>query len=110
CGWITADLGQLRGPIERDPAHQLRRDVVLRFAPRLPDPLVGLAPDLRRALGLGLYERPEAPRQPLAAACVQQNRVECGTEDIVLPLIEGAVADAHRPCSCVAGHLVARGL
>src|SRR6185295_16404233 len=50
-------------------------------------------------LGQRLYERPEAPRQPLAAARMQQNRVECGTEDIVLPLIEGAVADAHRPCS-----------
>ena len=109
-GRVAADLGELRGPVERDPAHQLRRDVVLRLAARLPDPLVGLAPDLRRAFGLRLDDRPEAPRQPLAAPRVQQDRVEHGAEDVVLPLVEGAVADPHGPCACVAGQVVARGL
>jgi hypothetical protein len=48
---VAADLGQLRRAVERDPAHQLRGDVVLRLAARLPYALVGLAPDVRRALG-----------------------------------------------------------
>ena len=49
---VVADRGQLRGPIQGDPAHQLRRDVVLRFAAGLPDALVRLAPGGCRALGL----------------------------------------------------------
>ena len=107
---VAADLGELRGPVERDPAHQLRRDVVLRLAARLPDPLVGLAPDLRRALGLRLDDRPQPPRQPLAAARVEQDRVEHRAEDVVLALVEGAVADPHRPRARVAGEVVARRL
>ena len=38
---VAADLGELRRPVERDPAHELRGDVVLRLAARLPDALVG---------------------------------------------------------------------
>ena len=104
------DLGQLRRAVERDPAHQLRGHVVLRVAARLPDALVGLAPHLRRALRLGLDDRPQPPRQALAAPRMEQDRVQRRAEDVVLALVEGAVADPHRVGSGVPGELVARGL
>ena len=107
---VAADLGQLGGAVQRDPAHELRRDVVLGLAARLPDALVGLLPDLRRALGLRLDDRPQPPRQALAAAGVQQDRVQHRAEDVVLALVEGAVADPHRARAGVAGEVVARGL
>ena len=71
---VAADLGELRGAIERDPAHQLRRDVVLRLAARLPDALVGLAPDLGRALGLRLRRSATA-----AAAAVRSSACAAGS-------------------------------
>ena len=74
-----------------------------RLAARLPDALVRLTPHCCGALGLRLHERPQAPRNPLAAAAVQQDGVEGGTEDVVLPLVEGAVADADGVCAVVAG-------
>ena len=83
---------------------------MLRLAARLPDPLVGLPPDARGALGLRLDDRPEPPRQPLAPARVEQDRVEHGAEDVVLALVEGAVADPHRAGARVAGEVVARRL
>ena len=107
---LAGDMGQLRRAIERHPAHELRRDVVLGVAARLPDPLVGLAPDRGRALGLRLHDRPQPARQPVAAPRVQQDRVQRGAEDVVLALVEGAVADADRARAGVAGEVVARGL
>ena len=83
---------------------------MLRLAARLPDALVGLAPDPGRALGLRLHDRPQPPRHPLAAPRVQQDRVEHRAEDVVLALVERAVADPHRPRAGVAGEIVARGL
>ena len=83
---------------------------MLGLAASLPDPLVGLLPDLGRALRLALDDRPQAPRQSLAAARVEEDGVQHGTEDVVLALVEGAVADAHRLRARVAGELVARGL
>ena len=105
---VAADLGELGGAVEGDPAHQLRRDVLLRLPARLPDALVGLLPHADRAFRLRLDEWPEAPRQALAAARVQQDRVERGAEDVVLPLVEGAVPDPDRPRAGVPGELVAR--
>jgi hypothetical protein len=81
-----------------------------RSAARLPDALVGLAPDGLRAFGLRLHERPQPPRQSLAAVRVQGDRVERRAEDIVLALVERAVADAHRARSGVAEQIVARRL
>ena len=107
---VATDLGQLRGAVERDPAHELRRHVVLRLAPRLPDALVRVPPHGRRALGLRLDDRPEPSRQPLAPARVQEERVEDGAVDVVLPLVEGAVADPHRARSGVPGEVVERRL
>ena len=81
-----------------------------RRAARLPDALVGLAPDADRALGLGLDDRPQPPREPLAAAGVQQDAVQHRAVDVVLALVEGAVADPHRLRAGVAGEVVAGGL
>ena len=107
---VAAELRELRGPVERDPAHQLGRDVVLRLAARLPDPLVRLAPDRGRARRLRLDDRPQAPRQPVAAPRVEQDRVQRRAVDVVLALVERAVADPHRPRARVAGELVDRRL
>ena len=105
-----AEVGELGGAVERHPAHQLRRHVVLRLAASLPDALIGLAPDARRALGLGLDEWPEPARETLLRRRVQQERVEGGAEDVVLALIEGAVADPHRAGSGVAAQVGQRRL
>ena len=83
---------------------------MLRLAAGLPDPLVGIAPHLRRALRLGLDDRPQPPRQALAAARMEQDRVERRSEDVVLALVERAVAEPHRMGAGIAGELVSRGL
>ena len=79
---------------------------MLRRPAGLPDPLVGLAPDLRGALGLRLDDRPQPLRQPLALAGVEQDRVEHRAEDVVLALVVGAVADPHGACAGVAREVV----
>ena len=107
---VAADRGELGGAVHRHPAHQLRGDVVLGLSARLPDALVGLAPDLGGALGLGLDDRPQPARQALAVHRVLEDRVEHRAVDVVLALIEGAVADPHRAGAGVAGELLAEGL
>ncbi len=106
----AADLRELGRPVQRDPAHQLRRDVVARLAARLPDPLVGRAPRRHRPGGLRLDDRPQPPRHPLAVLGVDQDRVQHRAVDVVLALVEGAVPDPHRACARVAGELVACAL
>jgi len=59
---FAADGGKLRCAIHCHPAHDLGRDVVLRLAAGLPDPLVRLGPHAGRALGLCLDDRPQPPR------------------------------------------------
>ena len=103
---VSPDRRQLGRAIHGHPAHQLGRDVVLRLPARLPDPLVGLLPDLGGARGLGLHDRPQTPRQPLAPARVQEDRVERGAEDVVLPLIERPVPDPDGMGARVPGELV----
>ena len=107
---FTGDVRQPRRAVQSDPAHELGRHVMLGLAARLPDALIGLAPDRGRALGLRLHDRPKPARQPLAAPCVQQDRVERRAEHVVLALVEGAVADPHRAGAGVAREVVARGL
>ena len=106
----AAERGQLGGPVESDPAHQLGRHVVLGLAASLPDALIGLPPDARRALGLRLDERPEPARQALAPAGVQEDGVEGGAEDVVLALIERPVADPDGACSGVPAEMGQRRL
>src|SRR5262249_18816741 len=82
--------------------------IVLRLAAGLPDALVGVAPDPGGALRLRLDDRPEPARQALVPAGVEQDRVEDGAEDIVLPLTEGGIAYANRARTCVAREGVPR--
>ena len=83
---------------------------MLRLPARLPDALVGVLPHLRRALRLGLDDRPEPPREALAAARVEQDGVEHRTEDVVLALVERAVPEPHRVGPGISRELVPRGL
>ena len=107
---VAADLGQLRRTVQGDPAHQLGGHVVLGLAAGLPDALVGFAPHLGGAPGLRLHDRPQPPRQALAASRVQQDGVQDGAEHVVLALVERAVADPHRSGARVAGQVIAGGL
>src|ERR1700729_1194499 len=79
---------------------------MLRLAARLPDPLVRLAPDRGRALRLRLDQRPEDPRQPLAAAGMQQHPIKRGAEHPVLARADGAVAEPDRMRAGVFGELL----
>ena len=107
---IAADLGQLRRAVERDPAHELRRDVVLRRAACLPDALVGLSPHTDRAFRLRLDDRPQPSGRRLLRRVCSRIESSAGAEDVVLPLVEGAVADAHRTGACIAGEVIQRRL
>ena len=90
---IPASFG---GTVERHPAHQLGRHIVLRLAGAPQMPWSGSRHTATlHALGLRLDERPESARQTLAAPRVQEDGVEGGAEDVVLALVEGAVASAH---------------
>ena len=103
--------GELRRAVQRDPAHQLRRHVVLRVAARLPDALVRVAARPRVAQAacasmMGHSRRGSRSLQP----GVQQDRVEDRPEHVVLLLVEGAVADPHRAGAGVTGQVVPCGL
>ena len=63
-----------------------------------------------RALGLRLHQRPQSPRQTLAAAHVQEDGVEGNAEDVVLALIGGAVADPDGVRPGIAGELLTERL
>ena len=107
---IAAPFGQPRAAIHRHPAHQLRGDVVAGLAARLPDPLVGLPPRRRGALDLVGEHRPQALGDVVALLGVQVDRVEHRPVDVVLALVVGAVADAHRARALVALEVVERRL
>ena len=62
---------------------------MLGLAARLPDSLVRVAPDLDRALGLRLHDRPQPAWQPLAVSRVEEDRVENSAEDVVLTIRTG---------------------
>ena len=92
--------------VGRDPAHQLRRREVLRLAAHLPHAAVGLAPVRERRLDLALEDRPDAVVEAVAAPGVDVDRVEHRAPHVVLALVVGAVADAHRPGAVVAAEVV----
>ena len=80
---------------------------MLGLAARLPDPLVGIAPHLGGALGLGLHDRPQPARQPLTAPRMQQDRVQHRAVDVVLSLVKRPVAHPHRKRAGIARQVVA---
>src|SRR5689334_18133327 len=113
-------LGQLVDPetareasaaVDRDPDHQLRGDVVLGFAARLPDSLVGVWPGRDRRFDL-VADQLAIGRRAAAAQrlLVQVDRIEQGAPDVVLTLAVGAVADPHRAGAAVAAEVVERAL
>ena len=95
---MPAPRGQAGAAVDRDPDHQLRGDVVLRLAARLPDPLVGLVPGGDRRFDLvGEHRLAVGSGMPVRARLfVQVDRVEQRAPDVVLALVVGAVADPHR--------------
>src|SRR5215207_9225338 len=104
---VTADSSQFRRAIQRDPAHQLGGHIMLRLAASLPDSLVRLPPERGSALGLRLDDRPQSPRQPIAASNVQQDRIQHSAKHVILALVERAVADSHWPSSRIARQVLA---
>ena len=107
----AAELGQLGRSIEGDPAHQLRRHVVLRLAPRLPDPLIRLRPTRRWRTrpGPATIGHSRRGRRWLRTR-VQEDRVEHGAVDVVLALVERAVADPDRTGAGVPAEVIERRL
>ena len=103
---VTAELGKPRRSVERHPAHQLRRDVVLRLAASLPDALIGLRPHAGGAWSLAPGRSATGSAAGACFAGVQEDRVEHGAEHVVLPLIEGTVADTNRTRTGVAAEVV----
>ena len=79
---------------------------MLRLAAHLPDAAVGFAPVLDGLLDLLLEHRPQRLGDLLARLGVQVHRVQHRAPDVVLHLVVGAVADAHRPGVVVAGQVV----
>ena len=77
-------------------------------AARLPDALVGLAPDIRGAHRLRLDDGPQALRVVAVLLGVQVERVEHRAVDVVLALGPGVVSDPHRPRALVAGEVIER--
>ncbi len=80
------------------------------LAARLPDALVRLPPHVCRAFDLVDQHRPQPLRDVVALLGVQVDRVEHRTEHVVLALVVGAVADAHRNGALVALQMVERRL
>ena len=80
---------------------------MLRLAARLPDPLVGMRPGGDRRLDLVADQLAVGGRpRPSQRFLVQVDRVQQRPPDVVLALVEGAVADPHRPRVAVAAEVV----
>ena len=99
---------QPRAAVQGDPAHQLGGHVVLGLAAGLPDPLVGLAPGLRRGVDLIRDDRPDRGRDLAVGLRVDVEGVDERAIDVVLTLVEGAVPDPDRTGAAVAGEVVER--
>jgi hypothetical protein len=74
-------------------------------APQLPDARVGLVPGPPGGLGQGLVPVQGGPVGPPAALGGERQGVQHVPPDVVLGLLRGLVADAHRAHSLVAGQL-----
>ena len=69
---------------------------MLRLAADLPDAAVALAPVGDRLLDLAREDGPRALGQLVAVLRVDVDRVQQRAPDVVLVLVVGGVADAHR--------------
>ena len=67
------------------------------FAADLPDTAVGLAPVFQRVLHLPAGQIPDPLVEPVTRLGVEVYRVQHHSPDIVLSLLVGGVAGAHRP-------------
>ena len=87
--------GQAQRPVECDPAHRLGLGEVHRIAAHLPDPGVGLAPDLAHEVG-HLANPPSRVRVEAATSRdVEPGRLQVIAIDVELDLVRSAVADAN---------------
>jgi hypothetical protein len=105
---VAAQPGQARAAVHGHPAHDLGGGEVLGIPAHLPDPAVGLAPVLHRALDLVDDDRPDLLGHLVAGLRVQVDRVQQGAPHVVLALVVGAVADAHGLRALVAREVVER--
>ncbi len=88
--------GDGQAPVERDPAHHLGIDEVIRAAADFPDPRILLPPDLDHGLAHGAQKRPHLHADFADVVRQAQRRVHELAVDVELQLVVGAVADAHR--------------
>ncbi len=108
---VVASLGDARRAVERDPRHQLRRPEVAGRAAHLPDALVRDPP---RGGGVSGELANDAPR-PVVDGGVAEPQVPVDemrepAPDVVLALVDRAIADAHGPRAFVAVEMVEGGL
>ena len=99
---VVPHPGEPRAAICGDPAHDLRRREVLRFAADLPDPAVRLPPVLEGRLDLPRQDRPDTLVEVVAGLRVQVNGVEHRAPHVMLTLVVRTVADAYWPRALVA--------
>jgi hypothetical protein len=70
---------------------------MLRWAPHLPDPLVGSIPDTSEMLEDGLAYRGAALNRRQAVQMGLVERIKDLTKDIELNLVRGVVSDSNGP-------------
>jgi hypothetical protein len=108
---VAAGGRELRAPVRRHPAHDLGRGEVLRFPPDLPYPAVRLLPVRQR--GVDELDDPapagRAHLRPLMPG-VGVDRVQDHPPHVMLMLVEGAIADPHRPGTAIARQVIQRSL
>src|SRR4029453_2398717 len=82
---------------QRDPAHHLRVGEVERAVADFPDASVGPPPDLADVIGDAAENPADVRVDAVMAIAVDLRRLEQAAVDVVLDLLDRAVADAHRP-------------
>ena len=101
------EIGQLRAAVGGDPAHRLRKGVVARLRPVLPQSGVDEIERLDRLVDEMLDERRQRRVLPDHAR-IGEDRLEAENHlavDVVLALHVRGVADSHLPCAVVAAQV-----
>ena len=96
AGRDQATFGQIARAVERDPAHHLRMGEVLRLAPHLPDPGVGLPPDQADEIRYLGQTSSDVSLDLVPGDCVHPRGLKQLAIGIQLELRCGGVADSHR--------------